>query len=73
MRLSNRDILLLIGIVVAVVITLTTVIYRDRLETVKKEVVSPKKTSMALLATGATLAHKLIDLVGKHSNAKHTQ
>lgn len=67
MRLSNRDILLLIGIVVAVVITLTTVIYRDRLETVKKEVVSPKKTSMALLA------HKLIDLIGKHSNVKHTQ
>jgi hypothetical protein len=65
MRLSNRDILLLIGIVVAVVITLTTVIYRDRLDTVKKEVISPKKTSMAMLA------HKLIDLIGKHSSVTH--
>ncbi|HEX8059408.1 MAG TPA: hypothetical protein VF473_00665 [Cyclobacteriaceae bacterium] len=67
MRLSNRDILLLIGIVVAVVITLTTVIYRDRLDTVKKEVAAPKKTSMAILV------HKLVDLIGKHNNVKHSQ
>jgi len=73
MRLSNRDILLLIGIVVAVVITLTTVVYRDRLDTVKKEVVTPKKTSMAMIATGATLAHKLIDLIGKRSSARHSR
>jgi len=67
MRLSSRDILLLIGVVVAVVFTLTTIIYRDRLDTVKKEIVTPKKTSMAILA------HKLFDLIDKHSNVKHTR
>ena len=67
MRLSHRDILLLIGIVVAVVITLTTVVYRDRMDAAKKEMVNPKKTSMAILA------HKLIDLIGKHSNVKHSR
>jgi len=67
MRLSNRDILLLVGIVVAVVITLTTVIYRDRLDTVKKEVAAPKKTSMAIIA------HKLVDFIGKHSSVRHSR
>ncbi len=67
MRLSNRDIVLLIGVVVAVVITLTTVVYRDRLEAARKEIAPPKKTSMA------ALAHKLIDFIGTRSSVKHSQ
>jgi hypothetical protein len=68
MRLSNRDILLLIGIVVAVVVTLTTVVYRDRLEAARKEIVTPKKTSMAMV-----VVRKLADLIGTHSSVTHTR
>jgi len=71
MRLSNRDILLVIGIVVAVVVTLTALVYRDQTAAAKKEmqkeIQAPKKTSMS------AVAHKLIELIGKHSNVKHIQ
>ena len=66
MRLSNRDILLLIGIVVAIVITLTTVVYRDRAETARKAIPA-KKTSMAFVV------RKVIELIGTHSSVKHTR
>ena len=55
MRLSNRDIVLVIGIVVALVVTLTALVYRDKLETAKRRMPAPKKTSM-----NAT-ANKLIE------------
>jgi hypothetical protein len=67
MRLSNRDILLVIGIVVALVITLTTLVYRDQLSAVKRELNAPKKTSMT------SLAHKLIEFIGKHNNVTHSR
>jgi hypothetical protein len=67
MRLSNRDILLMIGIVVAVVITLTTIVYRDQMEAAKKEIAVPKKTSMI------TVVQKLAQLIGKHNNVTHSR
>lgn len=67
MRLSNRDILLVIGIVVAAIITLTALVYRDQQAAAKKEMLVPKKTSMA------SMAHRLIEIIGKHSNVKHIQ
>jgi len=62
MRLTNRDIILVIGIVVALVITLTTLVYRDRFESAKKEIVTPKKTSM-------NTAHKLIEFFSHNVTA----
>ncbi len=47
MKLSNRDILLFLGIVVAVVITFTTLVHREHepAAKVKKEISLPKKTA----------------------------
>jgi hypothetical protein len=67
MRLSNRDILLAIGIVVAAIITLTALVYRDQQAAAKKEIQVPKKTSMA------TIADRLIEIIGKHNSVKHIQ
>ena len=36
MKLSNKDLLIILGIVVAVVITLTTVVYQDHQSAAKK-------------------------------------
>jgi hypothetical protein len=48
MRLSNRNILLVIGIVVAVVVTLTTLVYQEKVSAEKRDVPVPieKKTSL---------------------------
>jgi hypothetical protein len=67
MRLSNRDLVLLLGIVVAVVITLTTLVYKDQVTNAMNEFRSPKKTSWS------ARAHKLLDIIGKHSSVKHFQ
>lgn len=64
MRLSNRDIQLVVGIVVAALITLTALVYREQIMAAKK-VDAPRKTSW-----NATV-HKLIDALGKHSNVKY--
>ncbi|MEJ0029642.1 MAG: hypothetical protein WDO15_04430 [Bacteroidota bacterium] len=68
MRLSNRDIILLIGIVVAIVITLTTVVYRDHMEAARKEIITPKKTSMAMV-----VVRKLVDFIGTNSSVTHSR
>jgi hypothetical protein len=67
MRLSNRDLVLLVGIVVAVVITLTAVAYKDQVTNAMNEFRAPKKTSWS------ATAGKLLELIGKHSNVKHFQ
>ena len=67
MRLSNKDLVLVIGIVVAVVITLTALVYKDQLWAAKQEILTPKKTSLNITT------QKLLDLIGKHSNVKHIQ
>ncbi len=67
MRLSNKDLVLVIGIVVAALITLTALVYRNEISAAKHELVSPKKTSL-----NAT-AHKLLEFIGKHSSVKHSQ
>lgn len=67
MRLSNRDILLLVGIVVAVVVTLTAVVYRDQAAAAKREIQNPKKTSW-----NATV-HELINALGKRSSVKYSR
>lgn len=67
MRLSNRDLVLLLGIVVAVVITLTALVYKDQVTNAMHEFRSPKKTSWNATAT------KLLELIGKRSNVKHFQ
>jgi hypothetical protein len=67
MRLSNRDLVLVIGIVVAVVITLTALVYKDQVAAAKQELRTPRKTSL-----NAT-AHKLLEFIGKHSSVKHFQ
>jgi hypothetical protein len=65
MKLSSRDIVLLIGIAVAVVVTLTTLVYKDRQKTVHRtETVAPKKTS-----AGKVAAEVLKHVIGK-TNAK---
>jgi hypothetical protein len=50
MRLSNRNILLLIGIAVAVAVTLTTLVYKDKSAAQKEgtpvPASTPKKTSL---------------------------
>lgn len=49
MRLTNRNILLVIGIVVAVAVTLTTLVYKDRASSAKRGIpaqTAPKKTSL---------------------------
>ena len=56
MRLSNRSILLVIGIVVAIVVTLTTLVYKDRAAAEKRDLRNPKKTSLM-----RTTAHRVIE------------
>ena len=63
MRLSNRDIVLVIGVVVALIITMTTIVYKDDLFTSARHIFVPKKISMT---------EQLIDFIGKHSNVKHS-
>jgi hypothetical protein len=43
-RFSSKDLLLLLGILVAVIITLTTVVYRET--ALEKETSAPKKSSL---------------------------
>lgn len=50
MRLSNRNILLVLGIVVAVVVTLTTLVYQEKASAEKREVPQQKKTSLNITA-----------------------
>jgi hypothetical protein len=57
MRLSNRNILLAIGIVVAVVVTLTTLVYKDRQAAGKSGLPAPKKTSLN------TTAQRVIEFI----------
>ncbi|HZY81392.1 MAG TPA: hypothetical protein VFE50_17840 [Cyclobacteriaceae bacterium] len=57
MRLSNRGILLVIGIVVAIVVTLTTLVYKDRAAAEKRDGRIPRKTSLM-----KTTAHRLAEL-----------
>lgn len=45
MKLSNKDLLILLGIVVAVIITLTTWVYTDH-TAAKAELPATKKTSL---------------------------
>jgi hypothetical protein len=56
MRLSNRSILLVIGIVVAVVVMLTTLVYKDRAAAEKRDLRTPRKTSLL-----KTTAMKMIE------------
>lgn len=67
MRLSNRDLVLLIGVVVAMVISLTAFVYRDQLAAAGQDMFTPKKSSWS------AKAHKLIDIIGKHNNVKHSR
>ena len=67
MRLSNKDIVLIIGIVVAVIITVTTVVYREHLFASAREMLAPRKTSMS------STAQQFIEFIGKHSNVKHSR
>ena len=67
MRLSNRDIILLIGVVVAVVISLTAFVYRDQLSAVRHDIVTPGKISWH------ATAHRLIELIGKHNSVEHSR
>ncbi|HMJ67553.1 MAG TPA: hypothetical protein VK508_01590 [Cyclobacteriaceae bacterium] len=59
MRLSNRNILLVIGIVVAVVVTLTTLVYKDRQSAEKQGLPTPKKTSLN------STAQRVIDFISR--------
>ena len=56
MKLSNRDLLLLAGIVVAVIVTLTTFVYSDEIFAKQREL--PRKTTSFLSA-----AHKILEFV----------
>lgn len=67
MRLSNKDLVLVIGIVVALVITLTALVYKDQVAAVKNEIVAPKKTSWN------STVHRFIDAIGKHSSVTHSR
>lgn len=60
MRLSNRNILLVIGIVVAVVVTLTTLVYQEKVSAEKGGVPAGKKTSLN------TTAHRLIEYFSRN-------
>jgi hypothetical protein len=68
MRLSNRDIVLVVGIVVALVITLTALVYKDQLMAARKEILAPKKKT----SWNATV-NELIKVIGKHSNVTHSR
>jgi hypothetical protein len=70
MRLSNRDILLVLGIVVALIISLTAFVYKDKIEMARREFLNPapKKTSMIVAA-----AHKLISIIDKRSSVEQSQ
>jgi hypothetical protein len=59
MRPSNRNILLVIGIVVAVVVTLTTLVFKDRQPTGKQGLPVPKKTSLN------TSAQRVIEFIAR--------
>jgi hypothetical protein len=63
MRLSNKDILLLLGIVVAVIVTLTTVVYHREASAAQK-IPAPKKTSLN------STAHKLVEFVYRKGHTK---
>ena len=61
MRLSNRDLLLLAGIVVAVIVTLTTLVYSDHIFAKEKDL--PRKSTSLLPS-----ANKLIEFVVRHTH-----
>ena len=67
MRLSNRDLILVMGIVVAVVITLTALVYKDQVAAAKQGVTAPKKTSWN------TTIHNFINAIGKHNSVTHSR
>lgn len=60
-RLSDKDLLLALGILVAVIITLTTLVFRDRLPENKTSESTPPKTS--LNAVPAVLLKKALEKV----------
>lgn len=65
MRLSNRDIVILIGIAVAVVVTLTMLVYRDNQPVAKPiETNLPKKTSLHKAAS--TVIDRVMNRVSLH-------
>jgi hypothetical protein len=61
MKLSNKDLLILLGIVVAVIITLTTLVYTEQAAGNKAEVSPPKRTSLNQITTDLLI--KTIDKV----------
>lgn len=65
MRLSNRNILLVVGIVVAVVVTLTTLVYQERASAQKRGLPPAKKTSLN------STAHKVIEYLTR--NVSHSK
>lgn len=67
MRLSNRDLILLLGVVVAVAISLTAFVYRDQIASARHEIISTRKMSLN------TAAGKLLEFIGKHNNVKHSR
>lgn len=64
MRLSNRNILLVIGIVVAVVVTLTTLVYQEKVSAEKRDLPPAKKTSLN------TTAHRLVQFLSGQVDTK---
>ncbi len=67
MRLSNRDLILLLGVVVAVAISLTAFVYRDQIASARHEIISTRKMSLN------TAAGKLLEFIGKHNSVKHSR
>jgi hypothetical protein len=70
MKLTNKDILLLLGVIVAVIITLTTIVYSERTSstsTVHQEVKPSEKTSL----NSSTIVKKVLGLVDLRSRVSY--
>jgi hypothetical protein len=50
MKLSNKDLLILLGIAVAVIITLTTLVFTDQAAVKKAELPATEKTAVSQMA-----------------------
>jgi hypothetical protein len=61
MRISHRDLLLLLGILVAVIIAVTTLIYKEGIN-YSKQTTAPQKSSLNI--TPAVISKKLFEKVG---------
>lgn len=68
MRLSSKNLLLILGVVVAIVVTLTTIVYRDQASTTKREMQAPapKKTSQN------STAHRILKFLSHQVQVKAT-